>query len=351
MDYPKSVPSVGLVGGKFVDENPGAGTPGSLIPSAWGNAVTDEILNVIQAAGLNPEEANLDQLLTAIKFFAGSTATTLTETSVLTKAQCGLVLVSAAAAAIVLTLPAASAELGVVEVVLRRIDTASNDLTIAATGSDEIMADVVAGQASIKLKFAGDFLRLRSDGKGKWWCVGRANQTVADATTLSKGVLRLATPEEAVEGISEAIGVTPAGLAARTPGATTLVKGISRFGSIAEQVAGLSNTIMTNPAGVMSLITSLFPKRTFAASDYIRIPDVSGGLIIQWGEAISSGSSHVVNWPIQFPTAVRQAMAFDQTNSSPFYAIATDPNALTNTSGRFVSSGAFGAYGFLAIGN
>ncbi len=58
MDFPKSVPSVGLVDGKFVDEDPTAGTPGSLIPSAWGNSITLEMLNVIQAAGLAPSEVD-----------------------------------------------------------------------------------------------------------------------------------------------------------------------------------------------------------------------------------------------------------------------------------------------------
>ena len=67
MDYPKSVPSVGLVNGKFVDEDPGAGTPGSLIPSAWGNAVTQELLNVIEAAGFAPAEDQTNQLLKAIQ--------------------------------------------------------------------------------------------------------------------------------------------------------------------------------------------------------------------------------------------------------------------------------------------
>jgi hypothetical protein len=67
VDFPKSVPSIGLVAGKFVDENPLMGTPGSLVPSQWGNAVTDEILSVILAAGLTPDEVNNTQLVAAIR--------------------------------------------------------------------------------------------------------------------------------------------------------------------------------------------------------------------------------------------------------------------------------------------
>ncbi|MBS7558156.1 tail fiber protein [Pseudomonas sp. RC4D1] len=53
--------------GKFVDENPVTGQVGSLISSQWGNAVTDELLNVIRAGGKVPAEAEHDQLLAAIK--------------------------------------------------------------------------------------------------------------------------------------------------------------------------------------------------------------------------------------------------------------------------------------------
>jgi hypothetical protein len=67
MDYPKSVPNVGLVGGKFVDENTATGVVGSLIPSVWGNNVTDELLSVLSAAGIAPSEAETDQLLKAIR--------------------------------------------------------------------------------------------------------------------------------------------------------------------------------------------------------------------------------------------------------------------------------------------
>ncbi|MGC3891295.1 gp53-like domain-containing protein [Pseudomonas urmiensis] len=72
MDYPKSTPNVGLVGGKFVDENAGTGQPGSLIPATWGNAVTDELLAVITAAGLEPSESDLGQLQKAIQGLAAS---------------------------------------------------------------------------------------------------------------------------------------------------------------------------------------------------------------------------------------------------------------------------------------
>ncbi|PKH30778.1 carbohydrate-binding protein CenC [Pseudomonas sp. 43NM1] len=67
MDYPKSVPSAGLVDGRFVDEDPVAGKPGSLIPARWGNAVTEEIRNAITEAGLTPKEDLNSQLAMAIR--------------------------------------------------------------------------------------------------------------------------------------------------------------------------------------------------------------------------------------------------------------------------------------------
>jgi hypothetical protein len=74
VDYPKSVPSVGLVDGKFVDENTATGVVGSLIPSKWGNSLTDEILNVIKSAGVEPDEASTEQLLYAVKVIVQGSA-------------------------------------------------------------------------------------------------------------------------------------------------------------------------------------------------------------------------------------------------------------------------------------
>jgi phage-related tail fiber protein len=66
VDYPKSVPSVGLLDGKFVDENPVTGQVGSLISAEWGNAVTLEILNVLRDASIVPDESDYNQLSFAI---------------------------------------------------------------------------------------------------------------------------------------------------------------------------------------------------------------------------------------------------------------------------------------------
>ncbi|MGS1116863.1 hypothetical protein [Castellaniella sp. UC4442_H9] len=66
MDYPISVPGIGLVGGRFVDENPVTGQVGSIISSAWANAVMDELLAILAHAGITPDEDTLDQVQQAI---------------------------------------------------------------------------------------------------------------------------------------------------------------------------------------------------------------------------------------------------------------------------------------------
>ena len=111
-----------------------------------------------------------------VKAFIENGALTLVSSSrSLTQANIGTVLVNASSA-LTVTLPPSS---GVKdsEFFLQRRDITSNRVIIAASGTDSIMLDTVvntSGQANTELLFAGDFLRLRSDGAGKWWCVGQA---------------------------------------------------------------------------------------------------------------------------------------------------------------------------------
>lgn len=46
---------------------------------------------------------------------------------------------------------------------------------------------------------------------------------------------------------------------------------------------------------------SWLPKRSFSVNDYIRIPDVPGGLIIQWGTLAGSPGQRTITYPIAFP--------------------------------------------------
>ena len=67
-----------------------------------------------------------------------------------------------------------------------------------------------------------------------------------------------------------------------------------------EQMAtGTATDLLPSVAAVMSL----FNKRTFALQDYIRIPDVPGGIIIQWGTTPGTDASGLTKatLPIAFP--------------------------------------------------
>ena len=67
-----------------------------------------------------------------------------------------------------------------------------------------------------------------------------------------------------------------------------------------QMAAGTAANLLPSVAAVMSL----FSKRNFATKDYIRIPDVPGGLIIQWGnESVNAGANGNFTLATTFPTA------------------------------------------------
>lgn len=80
------------------------------------------------------------------------------------------------------------------------------------------------------------------------------------------------------------------------------------LGTSSEMATGTSAVKAPSIAAVMSL----FAKRSFNQNDYIRIPDVPGGLIIQWfgiGSDIPAASSIDYPFPIPFPSQTLRAIS------------------------------------------
>lgn len=293
MDFPISVPSIGLVDGKFVDEDPLSGSPGSLIPAAWGNAVTLEVLNVIEAAGLSPDEENNAQLLQAIN------AMLVTATPEATETVLGLV-----KHATQLQVDAGTNETAVVAP--KKLATAVQNQTLTAfatagTATALTLAPTPAIQAyatsqRFNVKFSvtsGLNPTLNVSAKGAKSLKQYDSSGAKVAAAFIAGQI-----SDVVYDGTDWVVANPLAV-----GATTTVNGVGRFGTSAEQLAGALATVMSNPAGVLALLTAWFPKRTFAANDYIRLPDIPGGLIIQWGNiaSLAVDTAQTVTFSTAFP--------------------------------------------------
>ncbi|MDV2876268.1 hypothetical protein R0H07_25290, partial [Phytobacter diazotrophicus] len=58
--------------------------------------------------------------------------------------------------------------------------------------------------------------------------------------------------------------------------------------------AGDNSTLLATTAFVTAALTAFLPKRSFGLNDFIRIPDVPGGLIFQWGTTAGTGSDGLI---------------------------------------------------------
>lgn len=203
--------------GEYTDGNPGAGVEPTLIKARWLNVVQRELVNAIVGLGITLDSENDSQLLEALEKLSSETAewdaiknkpvtypsaehshsfssiqqippavlalsrtTSLSEDATLSAVQMGLVQIDANAAARTITLPSATAALGVVDVIVRRSDNSGNRLVVKADGTDRIMFHThlsATGYPFLVLMGAGDWWHLRSDGAGNWFPIGRFDNT------------------------------------------------------------------------------------------------------------------------------------------------------------------------------
>lgn len=276
VDYPTSVPSVGLVDGKFVDENPLTGTPGSLIPSAWENSVTDEVLNVIQAAGLAPAEADLTQLLQAIRVIGqlGSGGY---------GADTGV-----ANAYLVAYAPAVVA---VDEKLVLRFKAKTANTGASTFAPNGLAPGPLLGASHLPLQ-GGEI-------------VANGLCTVSYSVALAAWIL----VSSSGGGLQVLNGTKSHHAVALDQTATESVAGVTQFGSPAEILAGAISDKAVSPLGLLATFMG-GGAGGMANNYYIKLPfrDKSSGvrreLIIQWIRTTTLGSQGASStFPIVFPNA------------------------------------------------
>lgn len=218
MDFPKSVPGVGLVGDRFVDEDPAIGRQGSLIPSAWGNAVTLELLNVIQAAGLEPSEAHTDQLLEAIRALVPerSAFARITGTQVLPASAFGIYALADGGAAATVTLPTTADLVDDTELLLFANHANTAVVQVKAGAGQTVQGPAaLMGESTtaFMLPAGGDWVRLRSEkAQGRWVVVAHWSAKRVTALENSHGLLTI-TGNAALTGTDNKLvmaGIVPA---------------------------------------------------------------------------------------------------------------------------------------------
>lgn len=380
MDYPKSVPNVGLVSGKFVDENTTTGQVGSLIPATWGSAVTDEILNVIMCGGVAPEENQNDQLLLAIKQIIADNIppekirTTLaeygitdayTKTKVYTKDEINDLLKNATALPVgaMVPFPVGVVAPGYLEVDNRLFkDDVYPDLAAYLTKRFNLAGD--AADYTRLPESRGEFFRGWDHGRGV--DAGRvigSNQLDAMQNIVGNvGGVRndsaSITPSGPFTVVSEAGNFTNGGarLTSVAFDASKVVRTASETrprnmavmwcikawnapinqGNI--DIAALSMLVaqatessqgtakvasdaqMLDSANDQVIVTPKKLRKGFAISlttnGYLAFPSWLGGLIIQWGQFTATNASGPISFPIPFPNAVLMKPVFGSENTT-----------------------------------
>ncbi|WP_085647819.1 MULTISPECIES: hypothetical protein [unclassified Pseudomonas] len=247
MDYPKSMPGVGLVNSRFVDENPITGTPGSLIPAEWGNALTEEVLTVIKAAGIEPTEGLNTQLLEALR------GKRLFET------------------------PA-------------QFDSSQK---VATTEFVQRALGSLAGQTN----YVGEVTLTAADVGKLSIFTGPSTATLPDWSSVPAGGL--------VSLVASSGGLTVKARTGETLSTTNGVSGTS-LSFVGGSYVTFRRLLLGGGWGLDTGDGALKYSPAFGASlgtagGYQRLPS---GLILQWGLATGGGLSETITYPIAFPNAV-----------------------------------------------
>lgn len=235
--------------------------------------------------------------------------------AVLTVDQLGDVVVDATAGPITVTLPSSSAALRGVEVTLRRKDMTSNVLSIIAPGTDKIFLPGAAadGIPATELIFSGDYLTLRADGVGRWWCVGQPQLPPSISSIISRfstaGIQTYVVPAVFRSGRRRAsvtvVGGGGGGAHAESATVGGGGGGGGGRGRRAVDLYGIASVVVTIGSGGLggtSTVSAGKPGATSSFGEYISTTGGGGGSTPTGGDAGVVAGDDVVNLPVSAST-------------------------------------------------
>ncbi len=342
MDYPKSLSDVYLYEGKFTDGTSDGVVAPSRDPAAWANAVTDEILNVIRAAGLVPEEADVTQLMQAVQALAGASVPMASEIVAGRvelannhEALAGQDLTRAVhPAGLVYTISQLAPPVPVSsEIVAGRVELASIAETQA--GADAVRAVHPAGLKSA----LGNFRSV----PGLSGTVTLTDAHMGAAALCSSATLTLPRANSVAAGAALTL-LNTGGSAIYPPlGDELFVVDLTTFAPGASINGPVRAVVISDGNSRWYLHRGDIGTGVMTQNGFFRLP---GGPIIQWGSGSASGAiSHAITFPITYPTVVLNASATNVSGtSSPMTYMAV--GNLT-TSGMSVNSTVTSPVGFM----
>lgn len=171
------------------NSNLGIGQVATDFNAEWCNGVQEELLGVIEGAGIAPNSGLLTQLMKAIRRITGGNITTVNAANSplnLTADHAGLVIMDATAGAVIANLPAVNFIASKLEFNFQKADNTANLGTVNTVGADTF----VGGAVSFILKGQGDCKGVAGDGVSKWALIASGASAVAQCY-LDRSALNL----------------------------------------------------------------------------------------------------------------------------------------------------------------
>ncbi|MFA9207745.1 MAG: phage tail protein [Yersinia sp. (in: enterobacteria)] len=288
--------------GEFTDGNVAGGVPPTILPAAWFNTIQRELMSVLSAAEIDADSTQFNQVLLSIQKLIGKGIPDIKDASLTQKGVVQLSNATNSNSQILAATPKAVSDLGAL---LLKISNNLSEIKAAGPAAVE--------QTLTNLGLTGIGIGLLTQPtienfdfqtfvftSGANYIASSTNWLNVPTEISYPAGLAISIKVDYVTGTQIGLEIKPSTVSSSNfrawyvrlggyPGSRTYTAREIR--TSANKIPASGTDVATNAEmqvgtadKLVSLVglMSIFGKRTFSENDYIRIPDVPGGLIIQW---------------------------------------------------------------------